>query len=76
MRLNKIALEMLSKGSKILMPPKAEMSASIAHFGIGGFHRAHQALYTQLTMEQTQDYDWGIIGVGIMPFDNKIHQVL
>lgn len=36
----------------------------IVHFGIGAFHRAHQAWYTDLAMS-AGDRDWGIIGVSL-----------
>ncbi len=38
--------------------------AGIVHFGIGAFHRAHQAWYTDLAMS-AGDRDWGIIGVSL-----------
>ncbi|MEW9856385.1 mannitol dehydrogenase family protein [Novosphingobium sp. M1R2S20] len=36
----------------------------IVHFGIGAFHRAHQAWYTDLAMD-TGDKDWAITGVSL-----------
>lgn len=36
----------------------------IVHFGIGAFHRAHQAWYTDLAMEGG-DRDWAICGVSL-----------
>ncbi|WP_375195058.1 mannitol dehydrogenase family protein [Sphingobium sp.] len=36
----------------------------IVHFGIGAFHRAHQAWYTDRAMAQG-DRDWGIVGVSL-----------
>lgn len=35
----------------------------IVHFGIGAFHRAHQAVYTEDAMAATGDLRWGILGV-------------
>ncbi|WP_420860381.1 mannitol dehydrogenase family protein [Algirhabdus cladophorae] len=37
----------------------------ILHFGLGNFHRAHQAVYTQLCNEQTPQDPWRIIGVSL-----------
>lgn len=71
------ALHGLSEHSPRIIPPKTkEISAGIAHFGVGAFHRSHQALYTQLAMEEKGEKCWGIIGVGIMPFDLKMNKVL
>ena len=39
-------------------------AAGIVHFGIGAFHRAHQAWYTDLAMS-AGDRDWGIVGVSL-----------
>lgn len=36
----------------------------IVHFGIGAFHRAHQAWYTDLAMD-AGDRDWAIAGVSL-----------
>src|ERR1700756_610805 len=36
----------------------------IAHLGIGAFHRAHQAVYTDAAMCDG-DRDWGIVGVSL-----------
>ena len=39
-------------------------AAGIVHFGIGAFHRAHQAWYTDRAMS-AGDRDWAIIGVSL-----------
>ncbi len=36
----------------------------IVHFGIGAFHRAHQAVYTDAAMN-AGERDWGIVGVSL-----------
>jgi fructuronate reductase len=35
----------------------------IVHLGIGAFHRAHQAVFTEDAMEATGEQSWGICGV-------------
>ncbi|WP_392544234.1 mannitol dehydrogenase family protein [Oryzobacter telluris] len=47
----------------------------IVHFGVGGFHRAHQALYIDELLN-LGDLSWGICGVGVQPFDAKMRDVL
>lgn len=70
-------LEELGKSEKVNVPLRKPIGAGIAHFGVGAFHRSHQALYTQIAMDQEESQaEWGIIGVGIMPFDLKMNQVL
>jgi mannitol 2-dehydrogenase len=52
------------------------VTAGIVHFGVGGFHRAHQAMYLDRLMEAGLALDWGICGVGVMPSDQRIRDVL
>jgi mannitol 2-dehydrogenase len=40
------------------------VTAGIAHIGVGGFHRAHQAAYTDALMNTGEGLDWGICGIG------------
>ena len=43
---------------------------------MGGFHRAHQAMYHDRLLNQGGSPDWGICGVGVMPADREMRQVL
>jgi mannitol 2-dehydrogenase len=53
-----------------------EISVGIVHFGVGGFHRAHQAMYVDSLLNDGKAKDWGICGVGVMPADRKMADVL
>jgi mannitol 2-dehydrogenase len=55
---------------------RSRVTVGIVHFGVGGFHRAHQAMYIDQLMEQGKAPDWGICGVGVMPFDLKMKEAL
>jgi len=46
-----------------------EIKAGIVHFGIGNFHRAHQAVYLDDLFNLGLDHDWGIIGAGVTAYD-------
>src|SRR5690242_505068 len=47
-----------------LPPPDAAGQAiGILHFGLGAFHRAHQAVFTEDAAAATGDRRWGICGV-------------
>jgi mannitol 2-dehydrogenase len=46
----------------------------ILHLGVGGFHRAHMALYTDELAEAGSD--WGIRGVGLLESDRAMADVL
>ena len=43
----------------------------IAHIGVGGFHRAHQAYYTDALMNTGEGLDWAICGVGLRAEDRR-----
>ena len=47
---------------------RAAQADGIVHFGIGAFHRAHQAWYTDRAMEEG-DRDWAITGVSLRSDD-------
>jgi mannitol 2-dehydrogenase len=53
-----------------------EISVGIVHFGVGGFHRAHQAMYIDALLEQGKAQDWGICGVGVLPADQRMKDAL
>ena len=52
------------------------LKAGVVHIGVGGFHRAHQAVYTQMLQEKFNAVEWGICGVGLREGDRKISEVL
>ena len=62
----------LSQSTYAALPPhvgrpaydRSKVTASIVHFGVGGFHRAHQAMYVDRLMNEGRALDWGICGVG------------
>ncbi len=53
-----------------------EIGVGIVHFGVGGFHRAHQAMYIDRLLEKGLATQWGICGVGVMPSDRRMADVL
>ena len=55
---------------------RARVTPGIVHFGVGGFHRAHQALVVDRILEQGLADDWGICGVGVLPGDRAMQRVL
>jgi mannitol 2-dehydrogenase len=41
------------------------LKAGILHFGVGNFHRSHQATYLEALFNSELDHDWAIVGAGI-----------
>ncbi|MCK0172759.1 mannitol dehydrogenase family protein [Mycolicibacterium sp. F2034L] len=56
--------------------PRDEITVGIVHFGVGGFHRAHQAMYVDRLLQQGDAREWGICGIGVLPGDRKMADVL
>src|SRR5258708_12084123 len=52
------------------------VTPGIVHFGVGGFHRAHQAMYTDRLLNEGAALDWGICGVGVMAADREMQRAL
>ena len=51
---------------------RSQVTTGIVHFGVGGFHRAHQAVYFDELARRGISGDWGITGVGLhRPADGK-----
>ncbi|GIF14986.1 mannitol dehydrogenase family protein [Actinoplanes teichomyceticus] len=55
---------------------RARCTTGIVHFGVGGFHRAHQAMYIDRLMNAGKALDWAICGVGVMPGDRRMNEIL
>ena len=52
------------------------VTPGVVHIGVGGFHRAHQAMYLDRLMNKGQALDWGICGVGVLAADRKMAEAL
>jgi mannitol 2-dehydrogenase len=55
---------------------RGSITVGIAHIGTGHFHRAHQAMYIDRLLQQGLAREWGICGVGVMPGDWTMRDVL
>ncbi len=55
---------------------RSTIKTGIVHVGIGGFHRAHEAFYTDELLQNQANSDWGICGVALLDFDTKIYNTL
>lgn len=48
------------------------IQTGILHIGVGNFHRAHQAFYTNQLLRDEDQSEWGICGASLLPSDEKI----
>lgn len=65
--------------SSDMHPPRydrSKLKAGIVHVGVGGFHRSHEAYYTDELLRSGGGLEWGICGVGLRETDRKMASVL
>ncbi len=53
-----------------------QLKTGIVHFGVGGFHRSHQAMYLDRLFNQGEGHEWAICGVGVLPGDARMRDIL
>ena len=53
---------------------RARLRPAIVHVGVGGFHRAHLAVYAHELAEEGSD--WGIVGLGLLAADSFMAEAL
>ena len=79
----KLTESTLSQLSNVGAPQydRRAITNGIVHIGVGGFHRAHQAVYLDNYFHQNfdshiADNQWGICGVGLLEWDQKMRDAL
>ena len=50
---------------------RSNCKIGIVHIGYGAFHRAHQAVYIDKYLEQTNDLNWGIASVNLRASESE-----
>ena len=55
---------------------RGDLAAGILHFGVGNFHRAHQAVYLDELFASGTDRDWALVGAGVREADEAMRQKL
>jgi mannitol-1-phosphate/altronate dehydrogenase len=63
---NRDLLDVDVDAAKVALPPydRDRLTPSVVHLGVGGFHRAHQAVYFD-ELAARGHTGWGVVGVGI-----------
>ncbi|KAJ5872437.1 mannitol 2-dehydrogenase [Penicillium soppii] len=78
LKLNSTNLSQIA-GDQIKVPTYQRGPAvkeGIVHIGVGGFHRAHLAVYVDKLMQNHGVTDYAICGVGLQPFDATMRDIL
>ena len=74
--LSRANLSHLRPGISVPNYRASDLSPGILHFGLGNFHRAHQAVYLDTLFNQGKSRDWAIIGTGVRAADRAMHDAL
>ncbi|MEO5806415.1 mannitol dehydrogenase family protein [Devosia sp.] len=74
--LNAAALAEISARAAVPAYAASDLTAGIVHFGVGNFHRAHQAVYLDDLFNAGLDRDWAIVGAGVRDADEAMRQKL
>jgi mannitol 2-dehydrogenase len=75
-RLSQEVLSQLPTDVVIPRYDRTKVTPGILHFGVGAFHRSHQALIIDRLLMQGLAQDWGIVGVGLLESDKRMLQAL
>jgi mannitol 2-dehydrogenase len=67
--LNSSTIDALPKGIQRNDIDRSKLVPGIAHIGVGAFHRAHQAVYLDDALAKSNSTEWGLVGIGLLPFD-------
>ncbi len=75
-KLSQSNLHLLNPAIAVPQYDRFQVGQGIVHIGVGGFHRAHQTIYTEDLFNQGKDLAWGFCGVGVLPHDSRMRDVL
>jgi mannitol 2-dehydrogenase len=75
-KLSSAALGHIAERAAVPRYERAALSPGILHFGVGNFHRAHQAVYLDDLFNTGRDHDWAILGAGVLASDARMRTTL
>ena len=75
-RLSSSSLSKLDPRIAVPAYDRSKLRPSIVHIGVGGFHRAHQAVYLDRWLHLDPTQTWGICGFGVLPGDKRLRDAL
>jgi len=62
--MNALSINNLPENTRCFSYDRDAVTTGIVHFGVGNFHRAHQAVYAEALLEKGET-QWGITGVSL-----------
>ncbi len=76
LQLKQAALPQLSPRMPVPAYDRKAAAQSIVHIGVGGFYRAHQAVYLDDLLHLPGHAEWGYCGVGLLKHDARIRDAM
>jgi mannitol 2-dehydrogenase len=67
--LSAAGLDELATRASVPRYRRSDLRPGVLHFGIGNFHRAHQAVYLDALFNDGKDRDWAIVGASVREAD-------
>ena len=64
--------EIAASGVAVPTYDRDGITTGIVHFGVGGFHRAHQAMVVDRLLQRGEAREYGICGVGVLEQDRRM----
>src|SRR5688572_17445705 len=74
--LSRAALTELPDGVAVPRYSPGDLTPGIVHFGVGNFHRAHQAVYLDDLFNRGKGRDFAIVGAGVRATDTAMRDAL
>ena len=77
-QLDQHSLSQIGESGEIAVPDydRSSLTTGIVHFGVGGFHRAHQAMVIDDLLAAGGARDFAICGVGVLEQDRRMKDVM
>ncbi|MDU0354633.1 mannitol dehydrogenase family protein [Paraglaciecola aquimarina] len=75
-QLNQSTLANLPNHVDIPKYDRSQLKAGIVHIGVGGFHRAHQAMYVNELLKTLGSEQWAICGIGLLENNRGLRDIL
>ena len=66
----------VAKTAAVPLYDRFSLKAGILHFGVGNFHRAHQAIYLDDLFNTGEGHDFALVGAGVREADEHMRQKL
>ncbi|CAE7944431.1 unnamed protein product [Symbiodinium sp. KB8] len=78
MKIHSSNLDRIRERGAVRVPQydRSKVKPGIVHIGVGNFHRAHQCAFVDDALELPGHESWGYSGVGLMPGDVRMRDVL